>query len=484
MRFESIAFYYMTKKELQLLSGAISDAKKLIGWNEVNDNKDTRVIYDIVRNFVQKKNVLCYGGTAINALLDEKDRFYDENYDLPDYDFFSMKAIHHAKELANIYSRKGYLVEAKSGQHHGTYKVFVNFMPVADVTQCDSRIFQRLWSEKMIKAKINYVPPHFLRWSMYLELSRPMGDVSRWEKVYKRLMLLDAQYPLKRSDKRCTIRSMPRQFVSPYHNEKLFHLALKKLFIQQNVIFFGYNALNEYAHMYSKHKKMYAADFEVISHDPNYASCANNIKQRLEEEGYQPIYIEHYANVDEFIPCYYEVRLGQSVVAHIYKSESCYSYNLVYDNDLKMDMRVASIETMFSMHFIFFYKNDHYNSRMRLLCMAEKLLDMQNKNRHETGGLLKRFQVKCAGRHETKRDILEKKYRKMLELYKGHPQYEEWFLNYKPHPRVSRSRTFRTSRTDKSRTSRTSRTIRTSRTVPRTRRRRQRTAYKRRTRRR
>lgn len=30
---------------------------------------------------------------------------------------------------------------------------------------------------------------------MYLELSRPMGDVSRWTKVFKRLRLLDAAHP-------------------------------------------------------------------------------------------------------------------------------------------------------------------------------------------------------------------------------------------------------------------------------------------------
>ncbi len=33
---------------------------------------------------------------------------------------------------------------------------------------------------------IRYAPPNFLRMNMYLELSRPAGDVSRWEKVFKR----------------------------------------------------------------------------------------------------------------------------------------------------------------------------------------------------------------------------------------------------------------------------------------------------------
>jgi len=50
-------------------------------------------------------------------------------------------------------------------------------------------------------AGITYAPPNFLRMGMYLELSRPDGDVSRWEKVYKRLILLNKHYPL--SSKEC-----------------------------------------------------------------------------------------------------------------------------------------------------------------------------------------------------------------------------------------------------------------------------------------
>lgn len=32
--------------------------------------------------------------------------------------------------------------------------------------------------------------------SVYLELSRPRGDVSRWKKVYSRLLLLNKAYPI------------------------------------------------------------------------------------------------------------------------------------------------------------------------------------------------------------------------------------------------------------------------------------------------
>ena len=41
----------------------------------------------IVEAFLKSHPVMCYGGTAINNLLDEKDRFYDFTRETPDYDF-------------------------------------------------------------------------------------------------------------------------------------------------------------------------------------------------------------------------------------------------------------------------------------------------------------------------------------------------------------------------------------------------------------
>ena len=43
----------------------------------------------VVEAFLKKHPVLCYGGTAINNLLPKKDRFYDPEKEVPDYDFFS-----------------------------------------------------------------------------------------------------------------------------------------------------------------------------------------------------------------------------------------------------------------------------------------------------------------------------------------------------------------------------------------------------------
>ena len=88
-------------------------------------------------------------------------------------------------------------VEAKSGVHPGTFKVFVNYIPVADITYLNQELFKSIRQDAKIIDGIYYSPPNYLRMNMYLELSRPEGNVSRWEKVLKRLILLNKNYPLK-----------------------------------------------------------------------------------------------------------------------------------------------------------------------------------------------------------------------------------------------------------------------------------------------
>ena len=125
------------EKELEILRNAVDKAEEIRGKKLVQ----TDIIRDIiliVERFLQKKKLICYGGTAINNILPYEDQFYDKNIEIPDYDFYSSNALNDAKELADIYYKAGYTeVEAKSGQHFGTYKVFVNFIPVADITSIE-----------------------------------------------------------------------------------------------------------------------------------------------------------------------------------------------------------------------------------------------------------------------------------------------------------------------------------------------------------
>ena len=188
------------EKELEILREAVDVMEKRKGAQIIQDPK-VKDIISTVEEFIARKKLVCYGGTAINNILPEDAQFYNKDIELPDYDFYSDNALDDAKELADIYYKAGYEdVEAKSGVHHGTYKVFVNFTGIADITQMEPALFKTISRDAIIKKGIRYAPPDFLRMAMYLELSRPDGDVSRWEKVQKRLVLLNTHYPLKGYD--------------------------------------------------------------------------------------------------------------------------------------------------------------------------------------------------------------------------------------------------------------------------------------------
>ena len=103
------------EKELEILREAVDKAEERAGRKVAQSDK-VKDIIEIVVEFLQKKKLVCYGGTAINNILPVQDQFYDLSTDIPDYDFFSPDALEHAKELADKYVSAGYTdVEAKAG---------------------------------------------------------------------------------------------------------------------------------------------------------------------------------------------------------------------------------------------------------------------------------------------------------------------------------------------------------------------------------
>jgi hypothetical protein len=75
----------------------------------------------------------------------------------------------------------------------------------------------------------------------------------------------------------------------------------------------------------------------------------------------------------------------------------------------------------------------HYNKE-RLGCMAKFLFEIQQKNRIEQRGVLKRFSIECYGKQPTLEDMRAEKAEKYKELKDDHDdkEYEMWFLKYVP----------------------------------------------------
>lgn len=421
----------LQEKELEILRMAVDEAEKNQG-NEIVNTPEVKQIIEIVEEFLKKKRLMCYGGTAINNILPEEDQFYDKSIEIPDYDFYSPDALGDAKKLADLYYKKGYQeVEAKAGQHEGTFKVFVNFIPVADITQMDQTLYNRVKKHGIAVDGIVYTPPNFLRMSMFLELSRPAGNVGRWEKVLKRLLLLNKNYPLK--GVKCDKQEFQRSFEKKTKNEDDIYLTVRDSFIDQGVVFFGGFANTLYSkYMPSKMKKKMEKipDFDIISLDPD--KTATILKERLNDNGIENVKVKKHKEVDEIIPEHYEVIVGKETICFIYKTTACYSYNTIDINNRKA--KVASIDTMMSFYLAFVYANKPYYDEERILCMSQYLFDVQKKNRLEQKGLLKRFSTQCYGKQATKESMRAEKadkYKKLKEK-RGTKEYDKVFLRYVP----------------------------------------------------
>uniref|UniRef100_A0A6C0CQB4 Poly(A) polymerase catalytic subunit domain-containing protein n=1 Tax=viral metagenome TaxID=1070528 RepID=A0A6C0CQB4_9ZZZZ len=420
------------EKELAILRMAVDLAEEKAG-RKIAQSEEVKKIIDIVENFLRRKKLICYGGTAINNILPVGDQFYNKDVEIPDYDFFSHSALTDAKELADIYAEAGYTdVEAKSGVHHGTFKVYVNFIPVADITYIPKELFKSLTREAIKVNGILYSPPNYLRMGMYLELSRPRGDVSRWEKVLKRLVLLNKNYPM--ANPKCNHIDFMRSFEGNDNETNEIYKIVRNSFTDQGLVFFGGYASSLYSNYMPKNKReMFNRknpDFDVLSEDPE--TSATILKERLQDEGFENVKIHKHPGFGEIISEHYEVAIDTDTVAFIYKPLACHSYNIIRFGGKKV--KVATIDTMLSFFLAFLYANRPYYEHDRIICMSQYLFKVQAKNRLKQKGVLKRFSLKCVGNQKTLEDSRQEK-SKMFEKLKhkrGSKEYDEWFLRYAP----------------------------------------------------
>jgi len=421
--------------ELAILRQTIDKAKTQ-GGKEMINNPEIKEIINIVETFLRTRKRLCYGGTAINNILPFEYQFYDKSVELPDYDFFSPEPLKDAKDLADIYFKKGFTeVEAKSGIHSGTFKVFVNFIPVADITFLTPELFKALSKKSLVVSGINYTSPNYLRMLMYLELSRPQGDISRWEKVLKRLTLLNKNYPLRGKD--CDFIEVqriidPKSKLSRKNQQKIFAIA-RESFISQGVVFFGAMANRLYIRYLKqfKHKNIpRVPDFDILSEDPEQS--ATILKERLQAQGFRKVVIKKRPGVGEVIAPHYEVKVQNETIAFIYEPLACHSYNVI--NIKGHRVKIATIDTMLSFYLAFLFVNRPYYDPNRIICMAEFLFKIQQKNRLQQKGLLRRFSIKCYGKQLTIEKIREEKALKYKELKdkRGTKVWDYYFLKYSP----------------------------------------------------
>lgn len=419
--------------ELAILKKSVETVTKEQGMILMSE-PDTLKMLAITEAFMKEKGCILYGGTAINALLPPSDKFYDYKYELPDYDAYTPKAVDHAKELADLFFSNGFKdVEAKAGVHHGTYKVFVNQHAIMDLTQLHPDLYNALHMNAKIIGGLMYAPVNYLRMSCYLELSRPMGDVSRWEKVYKRLSKLNKYYPL--VFKRCQ-RIPYRKYTDD--EIKLYQASLKTL-VKEDVVFIGAYANKLYMRQSTVPNVENLSEFDVISMNPD-RTC-KVLMDDLTKQGFVPKLKTHRA-IGELIDMHHSIVVHERIVAIVYSPVGCHSYNIIkdsYGNTLK----IATIDTLFSYYLAFLYVDRDYLDGNRIACICSILYKVQQDHRLTNKKPLQRFGIECYGNQETLATLRLKRTEMLNKLVPHTKMHEEWFLKYTPHKGKTHKKRFK-----------------------------------------
>jgi hypothetical protein len=194
--------------------------------------------FDVVEKFIRDKGLKLYGGLALHTYLKKHKQGLYSKHEFPDFDVLSPDAWNHAKELARLLHKMGFMfVEARSSvlndYHHQTYKVSVDMIYIIDITQkgctpkqvhlddCDTcgrstkgkclklfddepavdsgfkkttknpRIYRKTYNYRTKKSlfpkKLFVMDKNWLKGQMYKELTQPMGQPQRLPKVGTRL---------------------------------------------------------------------------------------------------------------------------------------------------------------------------------------------------------------------------------------------------------------------------------------------------------
>jgi hypothetical protein len=415
--------------ELTILRASVDKIDRIQG-KELVQLPETKKMISIVKKFIKDHKCILYGGTAINDVLPKNVQFYDYEYQFPDYDMFIPDAMETAKKMADVFAKEGfYEVEAKAGVHYGTYKVYVNQLAVADVTQLHKELYDSMLKNAVKLNGMLYCPIDFLKQASYLELSRPRGDTTRWEKVYKRLNLLNKYFPMK---KHICKEDGDLCEQSPILCSDTMK-TIRQILYKDDVIFIGEHANQFYIKSLKNvpYQSSKASQFAVIS--IHAESTCKKIMKSL--HSLSPV-LKTYKPIGELILEHYAIFIGDTPVCYIFKPVACHSYNVIKSGGT--NIKIASIDTLFSYYLAFLYADRDYLNKEHLLCLCSMLFELQEKYKLTHNKLFRKFNIDCYGKQSQLTDIRTEKNEMFKKLKPGTKKYNLWFLKYVPKSRKNK----------------------------------------------
>jgi hypothetical protein len=396
------------KKKFQevfaILGRATEEAADLRDGELVRDPA-LRKALGIVEDFLRRRKRVCYGGMAINAHLPQRVKFYDFTKVLPDYDFFTPEPEKDVKELLEDFKSHGFKnAVARLGMHEGTTKIFVNYTAVADITFIPQWLFNTLQKRAINDDGIMYADANFLRMNMYLELSRPRGEVERWEKVYKRLALLNSiKQP---SHKGCGGRDDMTRLNRNIHEVVIDYI------VRENLIFAGAELKRIYSHANTlNHGYVIKSTSPILIYTSEPESHLQVLRQLLHDtDPEMRLQTAHWAARGEIIPEMFGILSGGRAIVVFVREQFCHAYNVV-TLPKGRHMRIASLDTAITLFYtLSFVKGLDGLVPKSPHCFADALVQVSIKTRDQGApSKFPLFPTTCHGHQPSKASLLEAK---------------------------------------------------------------------------
>ena len=281
-----------------------------------------------------------------------------------------------------------------------------------------------------------YTPPEFLRMSLHQELARPLGDISRWEKVYSRLQVLNNYFPILTKNK-----------LASYYEDKLdlTNTEMKEVYeelfdhFRKNKMVFSCNfdITIRLMHKYMKIGLKYKKDFTdmFIMYTDNLPTTIKGLKDK-QIEGLE---IKKIKSVYKFVDNYCYLSFNGKVIGMIFATNSCLAYNVVKFK--RREINVGNIDTLLNLYFSLLLINDVPMNKTVIKEVIDKLQyvvshysDVLEKYEHVSAipDKLKRFNLPCYGKQQDKEDVLKErssKYRKYSKKTKHQKNIKSGFSN-------------------------------------------------------
>jgi hypothetical protein len=389
------------------------DEAQSIRDKELVQDAELRKALTVVESFLRKTHRICYGGMAINAHLPKSKQFYDFQKTLPDYDFFTPSPEEDVKLLTETLQRAGFTeVSARLGMHEGTTKIFVNYTGVADISFCPHWLYSTLSKRAIQDDGISYADADFLRMNMYLELSRPRGEVERWDKVYKRLVLLN-MVKAPHVDACEHTHGAQTRISKPLHKHLIHYLS------ENNLTYCG--SLLE--RIYSKPTTKQAS-YLLHSTTPVLAFAENPyyhipiIRQMIHTyEPHAQLKIVHLHPQGDILPELYGIQKDGRLICAFVQAHACHSYNTVSISS-KETLRIASLDTAIALMYALSYtKGLHGLVPKSFHCVADSLVSISMRTRDKNhSGVFPLFVQSCQGHQPTKASLLRQKAQRIQSL--------------------------------------------------------------------